>query len=56
MADFEGNPFADPDGINPFAVSGNFVNQQYSNKCGMARGLCGTVRTDWRSTLHMDNI
>ena len=21
MADFEGNPFADPEGINPFAVS-----------------------------------
>ena len=21
MADFEGNPFADPEGVNPFAVS-----------------------------------
>ena len=30
MADFEGNPFADPDGINPFAVSDNSVTNLHS--------------------------
>lgn len=38
MADFEGNPFADPDGINPFAVSGN-CNCQTDVQCGMAASM-----------------
>jgi len=43
MADFEGNPFADPDGINPFAVSGN-CNCQTDVQCGVSASMGYFIR------------